>query len=269
MVSVALIISVFLIVGVDVACSWAASDKQAGSRPSKLNPSIWLGRARNHRTGTVEDKCSSDYGDGYIARWQRLYGYFCSGGIHNLAGKGAAVAVGTQIECYAHPSVDLSTCLAQNLVFNSTALLGPPSSSSLPNPFPGSIKVSCKANLNKKFLRGRLQNEGMRKVLIDALGQTNFAEIDQACSATGAVQHAVLLTLQRDTSNPFHHLEYVVSFFAALATLDVPAALLEEGLEASSQQLAASSSSSSSEIKYILAHEAAHLNGTGKCTFTL
>jgi hypothetical protein len=236
MVAIALVVAIFLLLNLDVVDSWPASHKRAPVAP-KLDPSSWLGRAGLHpgsRAQRLDGNCLSEYGDGYLERWRRLHGDYCVEGANPDPDKKTGTY--SKIQCYAHPAVDLSACFGQNLVVDSTALLGLPSSTSLPSPSPGSVRVACTPNLEKGFLRGRLHNEGMRKVLIDALANTTVAEVGQACSGQEAVQHAVLLTMQRDRNNPFHNLEHVVSLFAALATLSVPAASLQEGLEASMQR---------------------------------
>lgn len=134
---------------------------------------------------------------------------------------------GSTITCHAHPEADISTCLLQNMVLqSSSAFLGSKDGiPGLPNPAAGSIRVSCNRTGDPKaFLRGRLHsNEGSRVWLVQAPAfGVHAAEQQRFCSPDTVVTHPVLFLMRVDPENAFHNLEMVVSVFAALAALQLP-----------------------------------------------
>jgi hypothetical protein len=178
--------------------------------------------------------CSADYGEQYLRRWNKLQDTYCNSSAASAAA--AAPSTSSSVTCHAHPEADLATCVARNLVLqSSTAFLGKKDGiAGLPNPAAGSIQLSCKQTAEPKaFLRGRVQsNEGSRMWLVQA-PQFDVPAADQqrACSAGRTVQHPVLFLMRVDPENAFHNLETVVSVFAALATLQLQSQQYAGGLE--------------------------------------
>eukprot|EP00775_Hariotina_reticulata_P010945 gene10945-11099_t len=172
------------------------------------------------------EACSADYGEQYIKRWARLKGTYCGGTNQSYS----------SVTCHAHPEADLSVCKAHNLVLSSKDFMGRKSDShSLPQPFAGSVKLSCKQLQHPgQFLRGRLNsNEGSRIWLRDA-ARFDVPELEQrsACSDEAlVVQHPVLVIMRVDAENAFHNLEAISTMLAALQVLQLPSEALKAGLE--------------------------------------
>jgi hypothetical protein len=188
--------------------------------------------------------CSADYGEQYLRRWNKLQDSYC-----NSSSTSEALSAGSSssVTCHAHPEADLTTCVARNLVLQSSAaFLGRKDGiAGLPNPAAGSIRLSCKQTADAKaFLRGRLQsNEGSRMWLVQA-PQFNVpaAEQQQACSTGRIIQHPVLFLMRVDPENAFHNLETLVAVFAALATLQLQPHVYSGGLEVRLAMLLAAAS---------------------------
>lgn len=174
--------------------------------------------------------CLKNYGQQYLGRWNKLQDTYCN----TTAGAHSDTYI-SHVQCYAHPEADLSTCLVRNLLLTSTtAFLGSsPHSSELPQPSTGSIRLACNRTADPTtFLRGRLQsNEGSRAWLVTAPSfEAADSQAQHACSGA-AVAHPVMFVLRVDPQNAFHHLETVVSVFAALAVLQLDQSHLSHGLE--------------------------------------
>jgi len=197
--------------------------------PQRLQPHALL-QVAHEMLGSTETAstatCSADYGDQYVQRWAKLKDTYC----------GSANESFSSVTCSAHPEADLSACIAHNVVLSSKDLMGRKSGShSLPNPLPGSLKLSCKQTQDpEQFLRGRLNsNEGSRIWLRDAaLFDVPESEQRSACS-DGAllVQHPVLVIMRVDPDNAFHNLEAISTMLAALQVLQLPSEVLKSGLE--------------------------------------
>lgn len=248
-----LVVLLFLCLFAVSTSTTAAAASQEQQRPQrlrdvrKLQPGHWLKVAARHIPSSKaaqqpdDAACLRDYGQLYVERWRALQATYC-----NSTTTPSSTA-SSHVQCYAHPTADLSTCLARNLLLTSAAAFlggeGTPHSSELPQPAPGSIQLACSRTTDApSFLRGRLSNnEGMRAWLVTAPSfglpqhaSTAGTQVQQSCSGAHAVAHPVLFLLRVDPQNSFHNLEAVVSVFAGLAVLQLDAAHLRHGMEVGS-----------------------------------
>lgn len=204
-----------------------------------FNPQHWLRAAADElkrQDGAWKlassAECSSRYGAGYLARWRKLSGDFCGDSSSSssrivVADAAAEQAPSSWVRCYAHPAKELTGCVAANMIIDSAALMGTSrQEDALPQARPGAVRLGCQAvpdDAAQPFLRGRLRREGMRRWLVQARAAAPAPPAAMQASCGGAstllVRHPVLLLLRLDEYNAFHHLEFVVSLFAALAVM--------------------------------------------------
>ena len=196
--------------------------------PPKLRFDALLAEARAEVPPESEGPgdCGARAGVGYVERWRRLGGTLCappggsaassdsSGGSVSSSSGGSAGGLlapeqGSLVRCNAHPAADLTVCAASNLLLDAAAFAGAEKAAdALPAAAPGSARVACNRTAPVEgFLRGRLRNEGPRRLVVAAAGRASQADVAAACAdgARGAVRHAVVFVTRLDGQNAFHN----------------------------------------------------------------
>lgn len=186
--------------------------------------------------------CSTRVGIGYLERWRKLRGDYCTPG-----GTPATTTTspnpysgpplppppfGSMVRCNIHPAVDLTTCLASNMVIDGAAFIGPAKADDeMPAAARESVKLGCNVTQPvESFLRGRLRNEGPRRFVVDAAALVPAEQVALPCAGAAAVQHAVVFVTRVDGSNAFHNAGALGLLFAFLGLHAVPARVCMLGL---------------------------------------